>query len=160
MDKLVFIIFFQGDRAESKVKKICESFGANLYPCPDSAQERREMFNQVETRLDDLDVVLERSLDHRKKVLLDIATHIEDWKTQVVKEKSIYHNMNLFNYDVGRKCLIAEGWCPLTATEDIQDALKRANERSGTLVPSIVNVVKTREQVRQAPRFTRLSVVC
>ncbi|ELR24832.1 vacuolar proton ATPase, putative [Acanthamoeba castellanii str. Neff] len=146
VDKLVFIIFFQGDRAESKVKKICESFGANLYPCPDSAQERREMFNQVETRLDDLDVVLERSLDHRKKVLLDIATHIEDWKTQVVKEKSIYHNMNLFNYDVGRKCLIAEGWCPLTATEDIQDALKRANERSGTLVPSIVNVVKTREQ--------------
>jgi len=152
MDKQVFIIFFQGERAEFKIKKICESFGANLYPCPDSAQERHEMLRQVETRLDDLDVVLERSVEHRKKVLLDIATHVEDWKTQVVKEKAIYHTMNLFNYDVGRKCLIAEGWCPLTATEDIQDALKRANERSGTLVPSIVNVVKTREQ---PPTFFR-----
>jgi len=153
MEKQVFIIFFQGERAEVKIKKICESYGANLYPCPDSARERQEMLRQVDTRLDDLDLVLGKSIEHRKKVLLDIATHIEDWKMQVVKEKSIYHTMNLFLYDVGRKCLIAEGWCPLIATEDIQDALKRANERSGTMVPSIVNVVKTREQVRRLCSF-------
>lgn len=146
MEKQVFIIFYQGERAEAKIKKICESFGANLYPCPDSSQERHEMLRQVDTRLDDLDVVLAKSIEHRNKVLLDIATHVEDWKVQVVKEKSIYHTMNLFNYDVGRKCLIAEGWCPHNSTEDIQDALKRANERSGTLVSSIVNVVKTKEQ--------------
>jgi len=154
MEKQVFIIFFQGERAEVKIKKICESYGANLYPCPDSARERQEMLRQVDTRLDDLDLVLGKSIEHRKKVLLDIATHIEDWKMQVVKEKSIYHTMNLFLYDVGRKCLIAEGWCPLIATEDIQDALKRANERSGTMVPSIVNVVKTREQ---PPTFFRVN---
>jgi len=146
IEKHVFIIFYQGERAETKIKKICESCGANLYPCPDSAQERHEMLTQVQTRLDDLDIVLGKSIEHRQKALRDIATHIEDWKVQIAKEKSVYHTMNLFNYDVGRKCLIAEGWCPLNATEDIQDALKRANERSGTLVPSIVNVVKTREQ--------------
>lgn len=51
----------------------------------------------------------------------------------------------MFNYDVGRKCLIAEGWCPQVATEDIQLALRRATQRSGALVPSILSVIPTDE---------------
>jgi vacuolar-type H+-ATPase subunit I/STV1 len=48
------------------------------------------------------------------------------WKAKVVKEKAIFHTMNLFNYDVGRKCLIAEGWCPSGMIENVQFALRRA----------------------------------
>jgi len=58
--KYVFIIFFQGSRAQDKIRRICESFSATLYACPDSAGERRELLKQVETRLEDLDVVLGR----------------------------------------------------------------------------------------------------
>eukprot|EP00028_Trichosphaerium_sp_Am-I-7-wt_P005672 CAMPEP_0168526268 /NCGR_PEP_ID=MMETSP0405-20121227/11860_1 /TAXON_ID=498012 /ORGANISM="Trichosphaerium sp, Strain Am-I-7 wt" /LENGTH=535 /DNA_ID=CAMNT_0008549065 /DNA_START=330 /DNA_END=1937 /DNA_ORIENTATION=+ len=54
--------------------------------------------------------------------------------------------MNLFNYDHGRKCLIAEGWCPKAATEEIQLALRRAKDRSGALVPSIMSIMDTKEQ--------------
>eukprot|EP01089_Gocevia_fonbrunei_P016033 TRINITY_DN4881_c0_g1_i4.p1 TRINITY_DN4881_c0_g1~~TRINITY_DN4881_c0_g1_i4.p1 ORF type:complete len:520 (-),score=104.41 TRINITY_DN4881_c0_g1_i4:68-1627(-) len=54
--------------------------------------------------------------------------------------------MNMFNYDIGRRCLIAEGWCPVMATNDVQDALKRANKRSGSSVPSILNVVPSKEE--------------
>ena len=60
MEKYVFVIFYQGSRAQEKIKRICESFSANLYPCPDSAHERAELLRQVETRLEDLDVVLQR----------------------------------------------------------------------------------------------------
>jgi len=59
-----------------------------------------------------------------------------------LQEKAIYHTMNMCNYDVGRKCLIAEGWCPKAETERVQEALKRAAKRSDALVPSILNVVK------------------
>jgi vacuolar-type H+-ATPase subunit I/STV1 len=52
-----------------------------------------------------------------------MPVHFADFSLQ---EKAIYHNMNMFNYDIGRKCLIAEGWCPTTATEEIQLALRRA----------------------------------
>jgi len=143
VEKNVFIIFFQGARAQQKIKKICESFGANLYPCPDSVQARTELRNQVRGRLDDLRVVLLRTQEHSKRVLMRVAANLENWRTQVIKEKSIYHTMNMFNFDVGRKCLIAEGWCPKTATDEIQLALRRATERSGAAVPSILSVISS-----------------
>jgi len=66
--KYVFIIFFQGDRLQVKVKKLCESFGANLYPCPETAKERTDLLQQVSARLDDLNVVTTRTLQHRRQV--------------------------------------------------------------------------------------------
>jgi V-type H+-transporting ATPase subunit a len=126
VEKNVFIIFFQGDRLQAKIRKICESFGATIYPCPESEHERTELSGQVNGRLQDLEVVLARSHEHRKQVLSGVATHLQTWKAKVLKEKAIYHTMNMFNYDIGRKCLIAEGWCPHAATDDIQLALRRA----------------------------------
>jgi len=117
-----------------------------LYACPDSAGERRELLKQVETRLEDLDVVLGRSTEHRNRVLSMIAPNMDTWKAKVMKEKSIFHTMNMCNYDTGRKCLIAEGWCPSYAIDDVQAALKHANERSGAVVPSILHVIKPREE--------------
>jgi V-type H+-transporting ATPase subunit a len=54
--------------------------------------------------------------------------------------------MNMFNYDVGRKCLIAEGWCPKASTERIVNAMRQATESSGALVPSILSVIKAHEE--------------
>jgi V-type H+-transporting ATPase subunit a len=83
----VFVIFYQGNRAQEKIKKICESFGANMYPCPDTPNERKELLNQVNTRIDDLNVVLQRSEDHKMRVLSEIAPNIHRWKAIVVKVK-------------------------------------------------------------------------
>jgi len=129
LKKLVFIIFFQGERLATKIKRICESFGANLYPCPETANERKDLLAQVNMRLDDLRVVISRTLEHRRQVLTSVGANVETWLVKVRKEKAIYHTMNMFNYDLGRRCLIAEGWCPKTATEEIQLALRKARVR-------------------------------
>jgi len=105
--KNVFIIFYQGARAQAKIKKICESFGANLYTCPETIQSRNELRNQVKARLEDLRVVLLRTHEHSRRVMMRVAANLETWKAIVIKEKAIFHTMNMFNYDVGRKCLIA-----------------------------------------------------
>jgi vacuolar-type H+-ATPase subunit I/STV1 len=52
--KTVFIIFFHGDRSQFKVKKICESFGANVYQIPENFAERKTFLGQVNARLEDL----------------------------------------------------------------------------------------------------------
>lgn len=55
--KTVFIIFFQGEQLKTKVKKICEGCRTTMYPCPESSQERKEMGQGVEGRLQDLRTV-------------------------------------------------------------------------------------------------------
>ncbi|EFA74721.1 vacuolar proton ATPase 100-kDa subunit [Heterostelium album PN500] len=144
--KTVFIVFFQGDRLQQKIKKICESFGANVYDCPDTSFERANLLQKVSIRISDLQDVLNRSKEHKKQVLLNIVSKLVTWRTKVLKEKAIYHTMNLFDYDVGRKCLIAKGWCPKTAIEEIQTALRTATTRSGALVPSVLSIIKPEDE--------------
>ena len=143
--KSVFIIFFQGDQLKTRVKKICEGFRATLYPCPEAPGDRREMAMGVMTRIEDLNTVLGQTQDHRHRVLVAAAKNIKNWFVKVRKIKAIYHTLNLFNLDVTQKCLIAECWVPVLDIENIQLALRRGTERSGSSVPPILNRMETCE---------------
>ncbi|XP_068908903.1 V-type proton ATPase 116 kDa subunit a 1 isoform X4 [Tenebrio molitor] len=143
--KSVFIIFFQGDQLKTRVKKICEGFRATLYPCPEAPGDRREMAMGVMTRIEDLNTVLGQTQDHRHRVLVAAAKNIKNWFVKVRKIKAIYHTLNLFNLDVTQKCLIAECWVPVLDFENIQLALRRGTERSGSSVPPILNRMETLE---------------
>ncbi|XP_036195648.1 V-type proton ATPase 116 kDa subunit a1 isoform X8 [Myotis myotis] len=143
--KSVFIIFFQGDQLKNRVKKICEGFRASLYPCPETPQERKEMASGVNTRIEDLQMVLNQTEDHRQRVLQAAAKNIRVWFIKVRKMKAIYHTLNLCNIDVTQKCLIAEVWCPVTELDSIQFALRRGTEHSGSTVPSILNRMQTNQ---------------
>ncbi|KAK9746563.1 V-type ATPase 116kDa subunit [Popillia japonica] len=143
--KSVFIIFFQGDQLKTRVKKICEGFRATLYPCPEAPGDRREMAMGVMTRIEDLNTVLGQTQDHRHRVLVAAAKNIKNWFVKVRKIKAIYHTLNLFNLDVTQKCLIAECWVPVLDLENIQLALRRGTERSGSSVPPILNKMETCE---------------
>ncbi|XP_071108344.1 V-type proton ATPase 116 kDa subunit a1-like isoform X12 [Haliotis cracherodii] len=143
--KSVFIIFFQGEQLKARVKKICEGFKAALYPCPDSPQEREEMLKGVSTRLEDLKMVLNQTQDHRHRVLVGAQKEIRTWIIKVEKIKAIYHTLNMFNFDVSHNSLIAEGWCPVRALEDVQMALKQGEKTSGSTIPTIIHPMKTRE---------------
>ncbi|XP_075894679.1 V-type proton ATPase 116 kDa subunit a isoform X3 [Nelusetta ayraudi] len=143
--KSVFIIFFQGDQLKNRVKKICEGFRATLYPCPETPQERREMLAGVNARIDDLQMVLNQTEDHRQRVLQAAAKTVRVWFIKVRKMKAIYHTLNLCNIDVTQKCLIAEVWCPVSDLDSIQFALRRGTEKSGSSVPSILNRMQTKQ---------------
>uniref|UniRef100_A0A8C9VJP9 V-type proton ATPase subunit a n=1 Tax=Scleropages formosus TaxID=113540 RepID=A0A8C9VJP9_SCLFO len=143
--KSVFIIFFQGDQLKNRVKKICEGFRASLYPCPETPQERKDMASGVNTRIDDLQMVLNQTEDHRQRVLQAAAKTLRVWFVKVRKMKAIYHTLNLCNIDVTQKCLIAEVWCPVCDLDSIQFALRRGTERSGSTVPSILNRMQTKQ---------------
>uniref|UniRef100_A0A671SAS1 V-type proton ATPase subunit a n=1 Tax=Sinocyclocheilus anshuiensis TaxID=1608454 RepID=A0A671SAS1_9TELE len=120
-------------------------FRASLYPCPETSQERKEMAAGVNTRIDDLQMVLNQTEDHRQRVLQAAAKTVRVWFIKVRKMKAIYHTLNLCNIDVTQKCLIAEIWCPVSDLDSIQFALRRGTEKSGSTVPSILNRMQTKQ---------------
>jgi V-type H+-transporting ATPase subunit a len=145
VSKDVFIIFYQGTRVEQKVRKICDAFKANQYPCPQSAAERKALLAEVNSRLREVDLVLHRGGEVRRAILRRVGLEAPSWQDKLQREKAIFSVMNMMNYDLGRKCLIANGWCPVTATADIQEALRKGVRRTGTTVPSILSVLPSDE---------------
>ena len=82
----------------------------------------------------------------------ELARRLPSWRDVALKQKAVYRILNLWNYDLTRKCLIAEAWCPVSSYEEAQAAVRRGAQRAGAQVPSIVNVIDTDEK---PPTFFR-----
>ncbi|XP_055678370.1 V-type proton ATPase 116 kDa subunit a 1-like isoform X2 [Lutzomyia longipalpis] len=150
--KTVFVAFFQGEQLKSRIKKVCSGYHASLYPCPSAHEEREDMLKGVRTRLEDLNLVLNQTQDHRQRVLVSVAKELPTWSVMVCKMKAIYHTLNLFNMDVTKKCLIGECWVPVLDLQVVQKALSDGSAAVGSTIPSFLNVIETNEQ---PPTFNR-----
>ncbi|XP_003744342.1 V-type proton ATPase 116 kDa subunit a [Galendromus occidentalis] len=142
--KSVFIVFFPGEQLKQRVRKICDAFHANIYPCPASAEGRREAAIGVLQRIEDMKHVFNGSRDHRMKVLANAARNIRSWRVQLSKMKAVFHIMNMLNVDVTQKCLIGECWIPEHDMVKVQAALRRGTEAAGSSFPCIINRIETR----------------
>ncbi|KAG8473681.1 hypothetical protein CXB51_035988 [Gossypium anomalum] len=151
MEKNVFVVFYSGERAKNKILKICEAFGANRYPFAEDLGKQALMITEdtpgcpVSGRISELKTTIDAGLLQRDNLLRTIGDQFEQWNLKVKKEKSIYHTLNMLSLDVTKKCLVAEGWSPVFATKQIQEALQRAAFDSNSQVGAIFQVLHTRE---------------
>lgn len=47
VEKIVFVVFFSGEQARTKILKICDAFGANCYPVPEDISKQRQITSEV-----------------------------------------------------------------------------------------------------------------
>ncbi|KAG8387735.1 hypothetical protein BUALT_Bualt02G0052300 [Buddleja alternifolia] len=152
VEKIVFVVFFSGEQARTKILKICEAFGANCYPVPEDTTKRRQITREVLSRLSELETTLEAGLRHRDKALTSIGFHLARWMNMVRREKAVYDTLNMLNFDVTKKCLVGEGWCPIFAKTKIQEALQRATFDSNSQVGVIFHVM---DSIESPPTYFR-----
>merc|ERR1719158_1540135 len=152
LDKAVFIIFFQGDALRTRVKKICDGFHATVYPCPETTLERRDMLREVETRLNDLQTVLNETRSHKHRLLEEAAKTLRSSYVKVRKMKAVYHVLNMFNQRDGGRVLIGEAWMPTSDSREIREAVNKGAQTAGATIPPTIEAVITNEQ---HPTFNR-----
>ncbi|CAD6210443.1 unnamed protein product [Miscanthus lutarioriparius] len=143
--KNAFVIFYSGERAKTKILKICDAFNANRYPFPEDVSKQLHAVQEVSGKISELKATIDMGLAHRDSILKNIASDFEQWNHLAKKEKAIYHTLNMLSVDVTKKCLVAEGWSPVFASVQIQDALQRATVDSKSQVGSIFQVLNTKE---------------
>jgi len=145
-DKAVFVVFFAGDRARTKVMKICDAFGASRYPFPEQAERRSEMAREVFARSGELASAINAASTQRRAMLNAIARDLDTWVGLVKREKAIYHTLNKLSVDVTHKALIAEAWCPVEAKPRVHAAVVDAASRSPASVGTVFQALPTREE--------------
>ncbi|OMO77203.1 Vacuolar proton ATPase [Corchorus olitorius] len=152
VEKTVFVVFFSGEQARTKILKICEAFGANCYPVPEDISKQRQITREVLSRLSELETTLDAGIRHRNKALTSIGYHLTQWMSMVRREKAVYDTLNMLNFDVTKKCLVGEGWCPIFAKAQVQEALQRATFDSNSQVGIIFHVM---DAVESPPTYFR-----
>lgn len=152
IEKNAFVVFYSGERAKTKILKICEAFGANRYSFDEDFGKQTQMIAEVSGRLSEMKNALDVGLVYKSSLLQTIGDRFLLWSSLVRKEKSIYHTLDMLSLDVTKKCLVAEGWSPVFATKQIQDELNRAAVDSNSQVGTIFQILHTRES---PPTFFR-----
>uniref|UniRef100_A0A7N8XHI4 V-type proton ATPase subunit a n=1 Tax=Mastacembelus armatus TaxID=205130 RepID=A0A7N8XHI4_9TELE len=135
----VFLISYWGDQIGQKVKKICDCFRTQTFAYPESAAERREIIQGLESRIEDITSVLSQTEAFLQQLLMRAVAVLPQWKVRVQKCKAIQLVLNLCSPSVTDKCLIAEAWCPVTKLPELQNALREGGRKSGSGVDSFYN---------------------
>ena len=84
--------------------------------------------------------VIERMVSHRTSTLRAMAQRMHSWRRRVRLHRQVHTVLNMWNYDLARKVLVAEAWCPASLSEATAAALRRASARSRAHAPSIVSI--------------------
>ena len=132
IDKKAFVIFYKSATIASKIKKICDAFGASIYRLPDlndkAAFVRLREANAVEIK--ESQTVLDKNLDQRVSLCTHLSQFVVQWTWEVLREKAIYHTLSMFKSDV-TGMLRAEGWIVAAYETQVSAALSKAHVNMG-----------------------------
>jgi len=142
LEKSVFIVFYKSQTIEAKLKKICGAFQAHRYSIPDmdDASSVDKMLTENSQDLVDSRTVLLKNQDMRYRLCCKIAQHRERWSWIVLREKAIYHSLNMFKADVAGM-LRGEGWVPTENLRELREVVERAHSNMDMGMPSHVDHV-------------------
>ncbi|NWS95634.1 VPP2 ATPase, partial [Mionectes macconnelli] len=140
---VAFLVSYWGEQLGQKVKKICDCYHCHVYPYPNNTEERRAVVEGLNVRIQDLTTVLNKTEEYLHQVLCKASESIYTWVIQVKKMKAIYHVLNLCSFDVTKKCLIAEVWCPVADLQSLRQALEEGSRKSGATIPSCMETIRT-----------------
>merc|ERR1719247_2798319 len=129
--KIVFIVFFKSEVISAIINKICDAFGARQYPVPDhltlgNASQLGLIVRETTSELADAREVLLKNRELRLALCSRLARRYSEWKAVVLREKAIYHVLNLFRADVSGM-LRAEGWIIASAEAEARALVTRTH---------------------------------
>ena len=132
-NKTVFLIAYPGGNGEflkNKLNKIADSFGASKYNIPENPGAFMSKLKEIRDLKEDAWRVVEVTRNHIDMVLEGLAqprksgggwSRIEDYRLFLVKEKAVYHNLNML--ELQNTVFHGACWCPEASEETVRQTL-------------------------------------
>lgn len=157
--KAVFIIFYKSSAIERKINKICDAFGARKYPVPEveDAAKYQEALQENLAYLKDSKIVLSKNTDAKFRLCKDLAGNYEEWLWTVVREKSVYHTLNMFKSVSGM--LRGEGWVVADGFQAAKKEIDEAHSQFESSMPCLIEQVSSHKNNVSISAFSLLQYV-
>ena len=143
VQKAVFVVFFSAARAAEKIRKLCESLQASVFPYVIRRPQERQNLEKVHDFLMELETTITGTDNVRAELLAQVEKNITQWKKTIVTEKSVFNVLNML--DVKGQTVVAECWAPEEDVDCIRAALTEAERSSGAQMESIVESTPNHE---------------
>ena len=143
--KNAFIALYKSKAVETKIQRICEAFDVTLHNISDfrDVNSLEKQINSTNIELEECRKVLETNKASRSKICNDASMYLEEMLWLVRKEKSVYHNLNLFKADVaGNSVLRGRGWILTSAARSAFRALRKAHKAMNLPYTSVMQKVE------------------
>lgn len=129
IDKTCFIVFYKSRAIESKIRRICDAFGAHRYDLTNLNRpyelDRQQQQNHRE--MVDAKTIIDKNTEARLRICLEVAISLEEWLWIVRREKGVYHTLNLFTNDVAGNLLRGRGWILTSSLTQARNCLKKTH---------------------------------
>ena len=99
----------------------------------------------LKDRLEDLQIVINQSTQHRLSLLSGAAATLRRNLVKVRKMKSVYHVLNHFSLREGARVMLGEGWVPTADLNNVRASLLKAGEIAGSAIPPTMEKIFTSE---------------
>ena len=130
--KSVFFIMYQGDQSgniSSRLGRICDTIGIRRYAVPGDPQSLDQEWRRNEEEIAGNTDIMDKTKQAVVGILRKLATPraesacsvIEEHRLFILKEKSIYHHLNMFN--LRGNMFYGNCWCPKSDESRILKAL-------------------------------------
>jgi len=110
-------------------------------PDMDDAPAVDRMLTENAQELVDSRTVLLKNQDTRFRLCQMLSKHTMKWTWTILREKAIYHSLNMFKDDVVSGMLRGEGWVVSEHLMETRDAVMRAHANMDLAMPSLVELV-------------------
>jgi V-type H+-transporting ATPase subunit a len=130
--KSLFFIMYQGDSAgniANRLGRICDTIGIRRYPVPSDNIQLDEEWKRNEEEIVSSNEILDRTKQAVLGILRKLSmasgeipcSLIEELRLFILKEKTIYHNLNMFT--LKGNMFYGNCWCPKADEQKILQAL-------------------------------------
>lgn len=141
LQKSVFFILYQGDEqsvVSNKLARICDTIGIRRYDVPSDQEQLNADFRHNEDEINTNNEVANRTKENIMALLQKLASPrhsdslsslIEEQRLFIVKEKAIYHNLNLFT--IQNNIFYGNCWCPKSQEQTVISILNEFARQPG-----------------------------
>ncbi|KAK6464899.1 vacuolar ATPase V0 domain subunit A [Scheffersomyces coipomensis] len=161
IDKNAFIIYIHGDFLKARVRKIIQSLDGIIYDNVGGNESQRfATMEDLNLKINDFNSVVENTKSHLITELLVVQEAYPDFCYITQREKLIYQTLNKFDEDSTRRCLVGEGWIPVSEFDSIRQTLRhlvREKSRHGGSSSASQESILLNDESASAPPTTPAS---